>query len=150
MTREPQNSDDEVWAAYAAELEDSVPDSSLPFLDEESAAYDGAHDPREANYDRPSGPRDWTPAPDDEPFDPSSIVAESGPTPPVHPASRALWLVAGISLILALLMAFSILPGGGVGAGVFGVLTFGCGAGAAFASSPRMSDSDPYDDGARV
>ncbi len=107
----------------------------------------------------PSGPRDWTPAEDEEldtedvlDFqDAVGILGTGTDEPPASsPHFRMLWIVAGVAIVASVVMAFGWVPGGGFLAGALGLAGFACGAFAAFASAPHAEDVDPFDDGARV
>ncbi len=106
-----------------------------------------------------SGPRDWTPAEEDGPQEDGFLDYQdaidvlnpvTGPSSAGSPNSAMLWLLAGGFILVSLLMVFSVIPGGGVFGGALGFVGFGCGAFAAFASSPHEEDVDPFDDGARL
>ncbi|MGO1591761.1 MAG: hypothetical protein ACTHW1_08810 [Ancrocorticia sp.] len=125
------------WAEIAEDLSDLEPASQDP----DSAS---------------SGPRDWIPAPEededdlDEVFEQVAAIARASKKQP--PASSrhslTLWAVCAIALLLSVFMAFSLIPGGGIVAGVLGIGGFVSGALAAFATSSH--GGDPFDDGARL
>lgn len=104
------------------------------------------------------GPRDWTPSEeeieDQEFFDYQDATDILNPTTGTSSAgsrySAAAWVAAVAAMFVSVLMVFSVIPGGGVLAGALGFIGFGCGAFAAFASSPHQEDIDPFDDGARL
>ncbi len=103
-----------------------------------------------------AGPRDWS-APEDEGLDVEDgvDVVELGALMPIdeevpegHPMSRFLWLSAGLLLLMGVLAAFDLAPGGTPLAFAWGAAGFVCAGVAAFLTSPRSEDIDPFDDGA--
>ena len=105
-----------------------------------------------------AGPRDWS-APEDEGLDVEDgvDVVELGALMPIdeevpegHPMSRFLWLSAGLLLLMGVLAAFDLAPGGTPLAFAWGAAGFVCAGVAAFLTSPRSEDIDPFDDGARL
>ncbi|MFT0847966.1 hypothetical protein VR010_09440 [Actinomycetaceae bacterium L2_0104] len=132
--------------------------SSLLSPDSESLADTVPDDDAGTVSSRASGPRDWTPS--EEEFEEGAdldfedaldiLNPSEGPSSIGSSHSGMLWMIAGGAILVSLLMAFSVLPGGGVFAGALGLVGFGCGAFAAFASAPHQEDIDPFDDGARL
>ena len=105
-----------------------------------------------------AGPRDWS-APEEEGLDVEDgvDVVELGTLMPIdeevpegHPMSRFLWLSAGLLLLMGVLAAFDLAPGGTPLAFAWGAAGFVCAGVAAFLTSPRSDDIDPFDDGARL
>lgn len=105
-----------------------------------------------------AGPRDWS-APEEEGLDVEDgvDVVELGTLMPIdeevpegHPMSRFLWLSAGLLLLMGVLAAFDLAPGGTPLAFAWGAAGFVCAGVAAFLTSPRSEDIDPFDDGARL
>lgn len=136
------NADDQnfeqTWAQYAEEIEGLEPAESA-LAPAESAPL--------------AGPRDWTPADESDLDDDPDSKFYADLTQPVgtsHDGVVFLWAGSIVALVLAILMAFSVIPGGGIGAGIAGSLTFVFAAIAAFLSSPHSDSVDPFDDGARV
>ena len=133
--------------------------SSLLSPDTEPLADSVADEEAEPAASRASGPRDWTPSAEQESGEEANLDFEdaldvlnpsTGPSSVGSAHSGMLWLIAGGAILVSLLMVFSVLPGGGVFAGALGLVGFGCGAFAAFASAPHQEDIDPFDDGARL
>ncbi|MBE6483697.1 MAG: DoxX family protein [Actinomycetaceae bacterium] len=129
---------------------------AAPADDHGSSAFGGpAHPTGEVDSRPVGGPRDWTPASedDDEFFsyedDVLAQIPEADDTP-VSPLAVALWVAAGVTLTGAIAILIGLLPGSGGLAGTMIAASFILGAFAAFASSPRDDDIDPFDDGARV
>lgn len=105
-----------------------------------------------------AGPRDWS-APEEEGLEVEDGVdaVELGTLMPIdeevpegHPMSRFLWLSAGLLLLMGVLAAFGLAPGGTPLAFAWGAAGFVCAGVAAFLTSPRSEDIDPFDDGARL
>lgn len=105
-----------------------------------------------------AGPRDWS-APEEEGLEVEDgvDVVELGTLMPIdeevpegHPMSRFLWLSAGLLLLMGVLAAFGLAPGGTPLAFAWGAAGFVCAGVAAFLTSPRSEDIDPFDDGARL
>lgn len=105
-----------------------------------------------------AGPRDWS-APEEEGLEVEDgvDVVELGTLMPIdeevpegHPMSRFLWLSAGLLLLMGVLAAFDLAPGGTPLAFAWGAAGFVCAGVAAFLTSPRSEDIDPFDDGARL
>lgn len=161
-------SDDEFearWAEIAADLSDIDPVTP----DEDAASSPAGSSSPSSPFPEPSrppssdsaaaGPRDWRPdeESDDEDQDDLDAVYEEvaavarasrKQAPPSSRHSTRLWVACVLAIVVSLLMAFNVLPGGGMVAGVLGLVGFVCGALAAFASSTR--GNNPYDDGARL
>ena len=175
----PDDSFEATWAEYAAELNDITDEVALdsagpdqfhvvrPRVDSDSDSEDGRDS--DLTYSDPNGglngPRDWSPGEEadaetdaetdaDEPFylSPEAPADQSlsAPVGSAHRHSALLWGGALVALAVAVLMAFSVIPGGVVGATIVGVSAFVLAAIAAFATSPDQGDVDPYDDGARL
>ena len=105
-----------------------------------------------------AGPRDWS-APEEGGLDVEDgvDVVELGTLMPIdeevpegHPMSRFLWLSAGLLLLMGVLAAFDLAPGGTPLAFAWGAAGFVCAGVGAFLTSPRSEDIDPFDDGARL
>ena len=126
--------------------------------------FDGEVD-SDASFEEPevvanlrAGPRDWS-APEEEGLEVEDgvDVVELGTLMPIdeevpegHPMSRFLWLSAGLLLLMGVLAAFDLAPGGTPLAFAWGAAGFVCAGVAAFLTSPRSEDIDPFDDGARL
>lgn len=126
--------------------------------------FDGEVD-SDASFEEPevvanlrAGPRDWS-APEEEGLEVEDgvDVVELGTLMPIdeevpegHPMSRFLWLSAGLLLLMGVLAAFGLAPGGTPLAFAWGAAGFVCAGVAAFLTSPRSEDIDPFDDGARL
>ncbi len=126
--------------------------------------FDGEVD-SDASFEEPevvanlrAGPRDWS-APEEERLEVEDgvDVVELGTLMPIdeevpegHPMSRFLWLSAGLLLLMGVLAAFDLAPGGTPLAFAWGAAGFVCAGVAAFLTSPRSEDIDPFDDGARL
>ncbi len=126
--------------------------------------FDGEVD-SDASFEEPevvanlrAGPRDWS-APEEERLEVEDgvDVVELGTLMPIdeevpegHPMSRFLWLSAGLLLLMGVLAAFGLAPGGTPLAFAWGAAGFVCAGVAAFLTSPRSEDIDPFDDGARL
>lgn len=110
---------------------------------------EGAGDDVETVASLSGGPRDWSPAEEDEedvvlvPVDPDNAA-------PASPRTRLLWLAAAISVLVSTLVALGAVSGGSSIALGAGALGFALAAIAAFSSSPRAEDVDPFDNGARL
>lgn len=154
---------DKRWEDIVAELSDIV-DPGEPFaLDgfegepSEELALNGFEEP-EVVADLHMGPRDWR-APDDEDpdFEDGLDVVELGTLMPIdddvphgHPLSKLLWVATAALLVMGVLAAFDVAPGGTALAFAWGAAGFVCAGTAAFLASPRSEDTDPFDDGARL
>ena len=126
--------------------------------------FDGEVD-SDASFEEPevvanlrAGPRDWS-APEEEGLEVEDgvDVVELGTLVPIdeevpegHPMSRFLWLSAGLLLLMGVLAAFDLAPGGTPLAFAWGAAGFVCAGVGAFLTSPRSEDIDPFDDGARL
>ena len=126
--------------------------------------FDGEVD-SDASFEEPevvanlrAGPRDWS-APEEERLEVEDgvDVVELGTLMPIdeevpegHPMSRFLWLSAGLLLLMGVLAAFDLAPGGTPLAFAWGAAGFVCAGVAAFLTSPRSEAIDPFDDGARL
>ena len=131
----------------------------------DSAFTDRFDDDSDASFEEPevvanlrAGPRDWS-APEEGGLDVEDgvDVVELGTLMPIdeevpegHPMSRFLWLSAGLLLLMGVLAAFDLAPGGTPLAFAWGAAGFVCAGVAAFLTSPRSEDIDPFDDGARL
>ena len=170
----PDDSFEATWAEYAAELNDITDEVALdsagpdqfhvvrPRVDSDSDSEDSRD--TDLTYSDPNGglngPRDWSPGEEadaetdaDEPFylslEAPADQSLSAPVGSAHRHSALLWGGALVALAVAVLMAFSVIPGGVVVVMLVGVSAFVLAAIAAFATSPDQGDVDPYDDGAR-
>ena len=113
--------------------------------------FDGEVD-SDASFEEPevvanlrAGPRDWS-APEEERLEVEDgvDVVELGTLMPIdeevpegHPMSRFLWLSAGLLLLMGVLAAFDLAPGGTPLAFAWGAAGFVCAGVGAFLTSPR-------------
>lgn len=108
-------------------------------LDDEWIAYAASNSPR-------SGPRDWTPAPEDDSFDPRDLpIPEDAPTA-YRRGAQLLFALAFVMLILAVLGFFDVLALPRLTATVVGITGFGALVAGVVLSTPDTND----DDGARL
>ncbi|PWF24536.1 hypothetical protein DD236_10910 [Ancrocorticia populi] len=139
------------WAEIAEDLSDLEP---AP----EDLTEPESEDP-DSRQSSGFGPRDWAPSEEEEEdeedeldavFDEVAAVARASKkqAPPSSRHSALLWIICAVALSISVLMAFSVIPGGGVVAGVLGIVGFIWGALAAFGTSSH--GRDPFDDGARL
>ena len=110
---------------------------------------EGAGDDVETVASLSGGPRDWSPAEEDE-EDVVLVPVDPDDAAPASPRTRLLWLAAAISVLVSTLVALGAVSGGSSIALGAGALGFALAAIAAFSSSPRAEDVDPFDDGARL
>lgn len=167
MTRDAEAEDfDERWEEIVTELSDldgleladasefdlhglgggKAGDAEAGGLREPGEWEEGAGDDVETVASLSGGPRDWSPAEEDVvlvPVDPDDAA-------PASPRTRLLWLAAAISVLVSTLVALGAVSGGSSIALGAGALGFALAAIAAFSSSPRAEDVDPFDDGARL
>lgn len=132
--RERDRDWDAEWAALAADLDDGSA-TSAP-----AGTYRVGDRPA---FGAGSGPRDYTPAPEDDSWEP--------PTPPPATGSRATqvaWagIIGGPAMLMLALIAFRSAPLWYVGLAI-AVFVAGCVIG--FRELPRRRQ-DPFDDGAEV
>ena len=136
MTRDAEAEDfDERWEEIVTELSDL---DGLELADASEFDLDGL-----------GGPRDWSPAEEDE-EDVVLVPVDPDDAAPASPRTRLLWLAAAISVLVSTLVALGAVSGGSSIALGAGALGFALAAIAAFSSSPRAEDVDPFDDGARL
>ena len=95
------------------------------------------------------GPRDGSTAEEDD-EDVVLVPVDPDDAAPASPRTRLLWLAAAISVLVSTLVALGAVSGGSSIALGAGALGFALAAIAAFSSSPRAEDVDPFDDGARL
>lgn len=128
------------------------------FTDRFDDDFDASFEEPEVVANLRAGPRDWS-APEEEGLEVEDgvDVVELGTLMPIdeevpegHPMSRFLWLSAGLLLLMGVLAAFDLAPGGTPLAFAWGAAGFVCAGVAAFLTSPRSEDIDPFDDGARL
>lgn len=141
------------WSEIAEDLSDLTPAPKDSVPPDENVRESEP----EASTGAVSGPRDWTTPEEEQDDDDMDAVfeevaaiarASKRQAPASSPHSIRLWIACVASIVISVLMAFSLLPGGGIVAGIFGIAGFVCGAFAAFATS--SSGQDPFDDGARL
>lgn len=170
MTRDAEAEDfDERWEEIVTELSDldglELADASEFDLDglgvgrpapaeagglrEPGEWEEGAGDDVETVASLSGGPRDWSPAEEDE-EDVVLVPVDPDDAAPASPRTRLLWLAAAISVLVSTLVALGAVSGGSSIALGAGALGFALAAIAAFSSSPRAEDVDPFDDGARL
>lgn len=170
MTRDAEAEDfDERWEEIVTELSDldglELADASEFDLDglgegragdaeagglrEPGEWEEGAGDDVETVASLSGGPRDWSPAEADE-EDVVLVPVDPDDAAPASPRTRLLWLAAAISVLVSTLVALGAVSGGSSIALGAGALGFALAAIAAFSSSPRAEDVDPFDDGARL
>ena len=170
MTRDAEAEDfDERWEEIVTELSDldgleladasefdldglgggRAADAEAGGLREPGEWEEGAGDDVETVASLSGGPRDWSPAEEDE-EDVVLVPVDPDDAAPASPRTRLLWLAAAISVLVSTLVALGAVSGGSSIALGAGVLGFALAAIAAFSSSPRAEDVDPFDDGARL
>ena len=170
MTRDAEAEDfDERWEEIVTELSDldglELADASEFDLDglgggragdaeagglrEPGEWEEGAGDDVETVASLSGGPRDWSPTEEDE-EDVVLVPVDPDDAAPASPRTRLLWLAAAISVLVSTLVALGAVSGGSSIALGAGALGFALAAIAAFSSSPRAEDVDPFDDGARL
>lgn len=170
MTRDAEAEDfDERWEEIVTELSDldgleladasefdldglgggRAADAEAGGLREPGEWEEGAGDDVETVASLSGGPRDWSPAEEDE-EDVVLVPVDPDDAAPASPRTRLLWLAAAISVLVSTLVALSAVSGGSSIALGAGALGFALAAIAAFSSSPRAEDVDPFDDGARL
>ena len=136
MTRDAEAEDfDERWEEIVTELSDL---DGLELADASEFDLDGL-----------GGGSDWSPAEEDE-EDVVLVPVDPDDAAPASPRTRLLWLAAAISVLVSTLVALGAVSGGSSIALGAGALGFALAAIAAFSSSPRAEDVDPFDDGARL
>ncbi|MDY5148460.1 SdpI family protein [Actinotignum sanguinis] len=158
------NSFDAQWDKIARELEaegvganiDSVQDggTALPPVDVSPRYTDAAW---ALGGGRATGPRDWSPAPDDSDFsnddatfDPASREEYYVPQAPAHRYASLAWVATGVLVLISALMFIGLLPAPRLtawllaGGALVGVVV------AIILTAPAREDTDPYDDGARL
>lgn len=170
MTRDAEAEDfDERWEEIVTELSDldgleladasefdldglgggRAADAEAGGLREPGEWEEGAGDDVETVASLSGGPRDWSPAEEDE-EDVVLVPVDPDDAAPASPGTRLLWLAAAISVLVSTLVALGAVSGGSSIALGAGALGFALAAIAAFSSSPRAEDVDPFDDGARL
>lgn len=170
MTRDAEAEDfDERWEEIVTELSDldgleladasefdldglgggRAADAEAGGLREPGEWEEGAGDDVETVASLSGGPRDWSPAEADE-EDVVLVPVDPDDAAPASPRTRLLWLAAAISVLVSTLVALGAVSGGSSIALGAGALGFALAAIAAFSSSPRAEDVDPFDDGARL
>ena len=170
MTRDAEAEDfDERWEEIVTELSDldgleladasefdldglgggRAADAEAGGLREPGEWEEGAGDDVETVASLSGGPRDWSPAEEDE-EDVVLVPVNPDDAAPASPRTRLLWLAAAISVLVSTLVALGAVSGGSSIALGAGALGFALAAIAAFSSSPRAEDVDPFDDGARL
>ena len=170
MTRDAEAEDfDERWEEIVTELSDldgleladasefdldglgggRAADAEAGGLREPGEGGGGAGDDVETVASLSGGPRDWSPAEEDE-EDVVLVPVDPDDAAPASPRTRLLWLAAAISVLVSTLVALGAVSGGSSIALGAGALGFALAAIAAFSSSPRAEDVDPFDDGARL
>lgn len=170
MTRDAEAEDfDERWEEIVTELSDldgleladasefdldglgggRAADAEAGGLREPGEWEEGAGDDVETVASLSGGPRDWSPAEEDE-EDVVLVPVDPDDAAPASPRTRLLWLAAAISVLVSTLVALGAVSGGSSTALGAGALGFALAAIAAFSSSPRAEDVDPFDDGARL
>ena len=170
MTRDAEAEDfDERWEEIVTELSDldgleladasefdfdglgggRAADAEAGGLREPGEWEEGAGDDVETVASLSGGPRDWSPAEEDE-EDVVLVPVDPDDAAPASPRTRLLWLAAAISVLVSTLVALGAVSGGSSIALGAGALGFALAAIAAFSSSPRAEDVDPFDDGARL
>lgn len=170
MTRDAEAEDfDERWEEIVTELSDldgleladasefdldglgggRAADAEAGGLREPGEWEEGAGDDVETVASLSGGPRDWSPAEEDE-EDVVLVPVDPDDAAPASPRTRLLWLAAAISVLVSTLVALGAVSGGSATALGAGALGFALAAIAAFSSSPRAEDVDPFDDGARL
>lgn len=170
MTRDAEAEDfDERWEEIVTELSDldgleladasefdldglgggRAADAEAGGLREPGEGEEGAGDDVETVASLSGGPRDWSPAEEDE-EDVVLVPVDPDDAAPASPRTRLLWLAAAISVLVSTLVALGAVSGGSSIALGAGALGFALAAIAAFSSSPRAEDVDPFDDGARL
>ena len=170
MTRDAKAEDfDERWEEIVTELSDldgleladasefdldglgggRAADAEAGGLREPGEWEEGAGDDVETVASLSGGPRDWSPAEEDE-EDVVLVPVDPDDAAPASPRTRLLWLAAAISVLVSTLVALGAVSGGSSIALGAGALGFALAAIAAFSSSPRAEDVDPFDDGARL
>lgn len=170
MTRDAEAEDfDERWEEIVTELSDldgleladasefdldglgggRAADAEAGGLREPGEWEEGAGDDVETVASLSGGPRDWSPAEEDE-EDVVLVPVDPDDAAPASPRTRLLWLAAAISVLVSTLIALGAVSGGSSIALGAGALGFALAAIAAFSSSPRAEDVDPFDDGARL
>ena len=170
MTRDAEAEDfDERWEEIVTELSDldgleladasefdldglgggRAADAEAGGLREPGEWEEGAGDDVETVASLSGGPRDWSPAVEDE-EDVVLVPVDPDDAAPASPRTRLLWLAAAISVLVSTLVALGAVSGGSSIALGAGALGFALAAIAAFSSSPRAEDVDPFDDGARL
>lgn len=174
MTRDAEAEDfDERWEEIVTELSDldgleladasefdldglgggRAADAEAGGLREPGEWEEGAGDDVETVASLSGGPRDWSPAEEDVVEDEEDVVlvpVDPDDAAPASPRTRLLWLAAAISVLVSTLVALGAVSGGSSIALGAGALGFALAAIAAFSSSPRAEDVDPFDDGARL
>lgn len=109
---------------------------------------------RSSQGDRPAvsegrGPRDWTPEPEDDEFDPQDLpVAEPGAPAANWQAAKSMFLVAAVCFALLLANLFDFSDLGSTATIMFGVGAVLALAGGIYAAAPWAHRPD--DDGARL
>ena len=170
MTRDAEAEDfDERWEEIVTELSDldgleladasefdldglgggRAADAEAGGLREPGEWEEGAGDDVETVASLSGGPRDWSPAEEDE-EDVVLVPVDPDDAAPASPRTRLLWLAAAISVLVSTLVALGAVSGGSSIALGAGALGFALAASAAFSSSPRAADVDPFPDGARL
>ena len=170
MTRDAEAEDfDERWEEIVTELSDldgleladasefdldglgggRAADAEAGGLREPGEWEEGAGDDVATVASLSGGPRDWSPAEEDE-EDVVLVPVDPDDAAPASPRTRLLWLAAAISVLVSTLVALGAVSGGSSIALGAGALGFALAAVAAFSSSPRAEDVDPFDDGARL
>ena len=170
MTRDAEAEDfDERWEEIVTELSDldgleladasefdldglgggRAADAEAGGLREPGEWEEGAGDDVETVASLSGGPRDWSPAEEDE-EDVVLVPVDPDDAAPASPRTRLLWLAAAISVLVSTLVALGAVSGGSSIALGADALGFALAAIAAFSSSPRAEDVDPFDDGARL